>query len=73
MKHILRTLLFLSILLLGLGFYIKNSKDYSQGQLLIGIAVVIMAVIIMPLFIYSRYKNKDLSSFKSVNPKERGL
>ena len=65
MKHILRTLLFLSILLLGLGFYIKNSKDYGQGQMLIGIAVVVIAVIIMPLFIYSRYKNKDLSSFKS--------
>ena len=53
MKYILRILLFISVLLLGLGFYIKNSKDYSQGELLIGISVMIMAVIIMPLFIFS--------------------
>ena len=68
MKYLLRILLFLSFLLLGIGFYIKNSKDYNQGQLIIGVAVVIMALIIMPLFIYSRYKNKDLSSFKSGKP-----
>jgi hypothetical protein len=48
-----------------MGFYIKNGTDFDQGQLLIGTGVVILAVIIMPLFIYSRYKNKNLSSFKS--------
>ncbi len=66
MKFALKTILVLVVGMLGYGFYIKNSGD-SNGEIIIGIGVLIIAFILMPLFIYYRYKNKDLSNLKLKN------
>ncbi len=63
MKFVLSTLLVLVFGLLGYGFYLKNSGNFN-GEIVIGVGVLIIAFILMPLFIFHRYKDKDLSNFK---------
>ncbi|WP_457616807.1 hypothetical protein [Lutibacter sp.] len=64
MKYFLWFLFFGVLILLGTGYFIKDSGDFSTGNTIIGIGVSIIAFVLMPLFIYHRYKNKDLSQFK---------
>ena len=66
MKYVISTILIFVLGLLTYGFYIKNSGE-GNGEVIIGISVLIVAFILMPLFIYHRYKDKDLSSFKFDN------
>lgn len=62
MKFVLSTILVLVIGMLIYGFYIKSNGDTS-GEIIIGIGVLIVAFVLMPLFIYHRYKNKKMSDF----------
>ena len=62
MKFVLSTILIIVLGMLTYGFYIKSNGD-TNGEIIIGISVLIVAFILMPLFIFHRYKNKDLSSF----------
>jgi len=62
MKFVIIFILILSVGMLGAGFYLKNSGDVG-GEIVIGIGVLIVAFILMPLFIYHRYKNKNLKDF----------
>ena len=69
--------MFLKILVaIVIGFvvfgYYTNYSSEGEGEKFIGIGVLIFAFILMPLFVYHRYKNKDLSnySFKNYNKNE---
>lgn len=62
MKFVLTTLLIVVLVGMTYGYYLKESGDFN-GEILIGIGVLIIAFIIMPLFIFHRYKDKDLSNF----------
>ena len=58
-------LIFLLVIILGTliyGFSIKETGD-GQGEIIIGISVLAIAFILMPLFIYHRYKNKNIKDF----------
>ena len=66
MRFVLSTLLILVLAAITYGYYLKGSGDFN-GEIIIGISVLVIAFIIMPLFIYHRYKNKDLSSFNIDN------
>ena len=66
MKYILTALLFIVIGLISYGFYIVNS-DMGKGNLIIGVGVVILGFVLMPLFIYHRYKDKDIKDFQLKN------
>lgn len=73
MKIVLRLILLLALGLIAYGYYINSSANGS-GEKFIGIGVVVFAFILMPLFIYHRYKNKDLRnySFKDfANPPDK--
>ena len=63
MKFVLSTILVLVVGMLGYGFYLKNSGDLD-GEIIIGIGVLILAFILMPLFIFHRYKNKEMKNFE---------
>ena len=63
MKYILTTLLILIAAGFIVGFYIKEQGN-PMGEIVIGIDVLVVAFILMPLFLYHRYKNKDLKDFK---------
>ena len=62
MKFILRVLLFISIACIAFGYY-TNEPGNDKGEKWIGIGVLVLAFLLMPLFIYHRYKDKDLSSY----------
>lgn len=62
MRFVLTTLLILVLAGMTYGYYLKESGDFN-GEIMIGVGVLVIAFIIMPLFIFHRYKNKDMSSF----------
>jgi hypothetical protein len=71
MKTLLKLIFLGDIILFIWGFYSQTNLP-KRGALIIGIAVVIMAFIVLPLFLYSRYKDKKLSEylFPSEPPKK---
>jgi len=62
MKYVLITVLILVLGTITYGYYLKNSGD-TNGEFIIGIGVFAIAFIFMPLFIYHRYKNKNIKDF----------
>ena len=62
MKYVIIFVLVLTLGMLVTGFYLKNAGD-ANGEIVIGLGVLVVAFILMPLFIYHRYKNKNLSDF----------
>lgn len=60
---------FLGLLLLGAlvtiayGFYTIDQGDAAAGHKAIGLATLFIFFVIMPLFIWIRYRKKDLSKF----------
>ncbi len=62
MKTLLKLIFLGNILLFIWGFYTQTYMP-KRGALLIGIAVVIMAFVNLPLFLYTRYKDKKLSEY----------
>jgi len=62
MKNFLIILFFLVVIALGLGFYIKNN-DEATGNLIIGISLMVGFFILMPAFIYHRWKDKKVQDY----------
>ena len=62
MKYVLRILLFLVFGFVAYGYYYKN-KGSEEGDKWIGMGILILALVLMPLFIYHRYKNKNLDDY----------
>lgn len=62
MKYILPLLFVAVITLLSIGFYIKPD-DEARGHLFIGCSIVVGFFILMPLFIYHRWKDKDVKEY----------
>ncbi len=62
LKIILRLLLFIELILFSVGYFFKNSNS-KQGDFIIGIAVFGMAFVLLPFFLYVRYKDKNLSQY----------
>ena len=67
MKTLLKLLLLAEMALLIWGFYTKQT-DIQKGDVIIGSAVLILAFVLMPFFLYTRYKDKKLSEY--MFPKE---
>ncbi|MEH6763996.1 hypothetical protein [Aequorivita antarctica] len=62
MKYFL-TILFISVLIaLGIGFYIK-AEDEATGNLIIGLTLMVGFFVLMPLFIYHRWKNRSVKDY----------
>lgn len=62
MKYFL-TVLFISILIsLGIGFYLKP-EDEATGNLIIGLTLIAGFFVLMPLFIYHRWKDKNVKDY----------
>ena len=62
MKYILRLLLLIVFGFIVFGYYHKNSGS-EEGDKWIGIGILILALVLMPLFIYHRYKDKNLNDY----------
>lgn len=62
MKYVLLFLLFAVLAGLGIGFYIKID-DEAAGKLMIGLSLLVGFFLLMPMFIYHRWKNKNLKDY----------
>jgi len=62
LKVVLRILVAIEIILFSIGFYLKNTNP-QKGNFIVGLAVLGMAFILLPFFLYTRYKNKKLSQY----------
>lgn len=58
----LRILLVSVIATIAVGFYVKG-EDVGLGDLLIGSGLVVGFFVLMPVFIYHRYKGRDLQRY----------
>ena len=69
MKFILWIVFVVVIGVIGTGFYLKDTGD-PKSEAIIGVGVLIFAFVLMPLFIYHRYKGKDLSNYMFKQPEK---
>lgn len=58
MKIAIKILTVLILLAIGTGFYFRMNDDMILGDRIIGIAVLASAFILMPIFLYVRWKGK---------------
>ncbi|MFC2109574.1 hypothetical protein ACFLRU_00865 [Bacteroidota bacterium] len=73
MKILIKIVLVIVIGFLGTGIYLQQVRDNSSEKYM-GIGVLILAFILIPMFVYHRYKGKDLTkySFKNMQgPEEK--
>lgn len=62
MKTILRLLLLTFFGFVIFGYYLKNNGS-NEGDKWIGIGVLILSLLLMPLFIFHRYRKRNIKDF----------
>lgn len=62
MKYLLYLIFIAVVASAGYGHYIKTTNEALSNKF-IGAAVIVFFLIWMPLFIYHRYKNKDIKKY----------
>ena len=63
MNKIILFILIIALGLVGYGFYLIETPAFDQGHKFIGIGVALIALVVMPLFIWLRYKDKSMEQF----------
>tara|TARA_B110000444_G_C18851568_1_gene606120 strand:+ start:3374 stop:3640 length:267 start_codon:yes stop_codon:yes gene_type:complete len=64
MKIILRVLFVLILLFLITGYYIKSIEENEIfGEKILGITVLFSVMIFLPVFLYHRWKDKDIRNY----------
>jgi hypothetical protein len=63
MRSVIKTLAICILIAVGTGFYYRMNDDIILGDRIIGIAVLASAFILMPIFLYVRWKGKKLSDY----------
>ena len=69
MKLLLKILLIIDLSILSTGIYLKSTQA-PKGDFIMGIGVLVLAFVLMPLFVYHRYKGKDLAKYSFKNMQE---
>ncbi|MEZ4874853.1 MAG: hypothetical protein R2793_05260 [Flavobacteriaceae bacterium] len=62
MKYFLIILICAILIGLGIGFYMKP-QDPSSANLVIGLSISALFFVFMPLFVYHRWKNKNVRDY----------
>lgn len=62
MKYVIRILFFIILGLIGYGYYLKQTVG-TEGDKWVGLGVLTSALVLMPLFLWHRYKNKNLNDY----------
>jgi multisubunit Na+/H+ antiporter MnhC subunit len=63
MNSIIKILAIIILIAVGTGFYFRMNDNMILGDRIIGIAVLASAFILMPLFLYIRWKDKNLKDY----------
>jgi hypothetical protein len=63
MNTVIKILGILILIAIGVGFYYRTFEDVVLGDQIIGLAVLASAFILMPIFLYVRWKGKRLKDY----------
>ncbi len=63
MNTIIKILAIIILIAVGTGFYFRMNDKMILGDRIIGIAVLASAFILMPIFLYVRWKDKNLKDY----------
>ncbi len=63
MNSIIKILAIIILIAVGTGFYYRMNENMILGDRIIGIAVLASAFILMPIFLYVRWKDKNLKDY----------
>ena len=63
MKIVIKILAVSIFIAIASGFYFRMNNELLLGDRIIGIAVLCSAFILMPIFLYVRWKGKKLSDY----------
>ena len=63
MKHVIKILFIIVVVLIAIGYYYKNTGDHTFGDKLVGIGILTASFILMPFIIYYRWKNKNVKDY----------
>ena len=69
MRVFLNILFWSLIISLFYGLYLKEKEPSSLSEILIGFSVFVLSFLYLPIFLYHRYKGKDLSKYTLDNKK----
>ena len=69
MKIFLNILFWSLIISLFYGLYLKEKEASNLSEILIGFSVFVLSFLYLPIFLYHRYKGKDLSKYTLDNKK----
>ena len=70
MKYFLQFLILSSITGICYGLYLKPVNT-ETGDLFVGLSLVLLIFITMPIFIYRRWKNKDVKDYMLTKENKR--
>ena len=62
MKTFIRICLIIIVGMLSAGFYLQYVEN-PQAEKVIGIAVLMVVLVLLPAFLYHRYRNKNLQDY----------
>jgi len=63
MRIFLNILFWSLIISLFYGLYLKEKEPSNLSEILIGFSVFVLSFLYLPIFLYHRYKGKDLSKY----------
>ena len=63
MSRFLAVITVIILIGIGIGFYFRWQEDYLTGDRIIGICVLASSFILLPLFLYHRWKGKKLKDY----------
>ncbi|GGX24852.1 hypothetical protein [Aquimarina muelleri] len=63
MKYIIKTLFAAILFLICIGYYYKNIGNHVTGDKFVGVGILVSTFILMPVFIYHRWKNKNVKDY----------
>ncbi len=70
MKTVLKILFIIFLLWMSIGAYLLNT-EHPKAQIIMGLGVMYMSFILMPLFIYHRYKDGKYKKYVIDNNKDK--
>ena len=63
MRIFLNILFWSLIISLFYGLYLKENEPSNKSEILIGFSVFTLSFLYLPIFLYHRYKGKDLTKY----------
>ena len=63
MRTAIIILFFSLVIMMGVGFYFRGVDDILTGDRLIGLSILIGVFILMPMFLYHRWKDRKVQDY----------